>query len=121
MKWKEKVIIILIIFILLSFIKFFTAKIGYQGDPTIALVLKSTPTISNSYLMKGEENSTYIYNKMPAWYTQRKYKVIAGDEHGFTGEMLYNFVIFSWWILSIGLLIRSLKLVSLHIGKRANL
>jgi len=102
---KSNLKILIITFVLLSIVKFFTAKVGYSGDPTVSLVIKSTPTIGNSFIMKGEEHDKNADNYSATWFTERKYKVITGDESGFTGEVLYDLIIISLWILGFGLLI----------------
>jgi len=103
MNKRKKLIGILTIFILLSIIKFFTAKVGLLGDPTVYLVIKPNPTISNSFMMKGLETRTEKYEG--TWYYEGKYKVITGDEMGFSGEALYDLLIVAWWFLGIGIVI----------------
>jgi len=102
---KSNLKVLIITFVLLSIVKFFTAKVGYSGDPTVSLVIKSTPTIGNSFIMKGEEHAKNVDSYSSSWFTERKYKVITGDESGFSGEILYDVLIISWWILGFGLLI----------------
>ena len=94
---------LLIIFLMLTIIKFFTAKVGLLSDPTVQLVIKSNPTFSNSFIMKGEDNKTNRDKYKGTWYYEGKYKVITGDESGFKGESVYNLLIFAWWISGIGM------------------
>ena len=103
MNKKNKVIILLTAFIILSFIKFFTAKVGLLGEPTVQLVIKTNPTILNSYIMNGEDNQVNREKYKETWYYEKNYKVITGDESGFTGEYLYNSIIVAWWMLVIGM------------------
>lgn len=88
---------------ILTIIKLFTAKVGLLGDPTIQLVVKPNPTISNSYIMKGEDNNTNREKYKGTWYYEGRYGVIASDEAGFAGESLYDLLIICWWILTIGM------------------
>lgn len=96
---KKNLTILLTLFIILSFVKFFTAKVGLLGDPTVQLVIKPNPTISNSFIMKGEDNQVNREKYEGTWYYERNYKVITGDESGFAGESLYDLLIITWWIL----------------------
>jgi hypothetical protein len=100
---KKKLTILLTLLIILSFVKLFTAKVGLLGDPTVQLVIKSNPTISNSFIMKGEDSETNRKKYEETWYYERNYKVITGDESGFAGESFYNVLIIAWWILVIGM------------------
>jgi hypothetical protein len=100
---KKKLIIFITFFIVLSFVKLFTAKVGLLGDPTVQLVIKSNPTISNSFIMKGEENEANRKKYEGTWYYERNYKFITGDEAGFAGESFYDLLIIAWWILVIGM------------------
>ena len=103
MNKRKKITILLIAFVILSFIKLFTAKVGLLGDPTVQLVIKTNPTISNSFIMKGEDNQVNRQKYTGTWYYEKNYKVITGDESGFTGELFYNLIIISWWIIVIGM------------------
>ena len=101
---KNKLKGLLAIFIMFSIFKFFTAKVGLLGDPTVLLVIKSNPTVSNSFIMKGEDNQVSRGKYEGTWYYEGKYNVITGDEMGFTGESVYDLLIIAWWISAIGLL-----------------
>ena len=102
-KKKETIILLTIIFLILTFVKLFTAKVGLLGDPTVLLVLKANPTISNTFQMTGEDNQVNREKYEGTWYYNGKYKVlIPGDEGKFSGELIYDFVIAVWWILLIG-------------------
>jgi hypothetical protein len=98
---KKKLIILLSLFIILSLVKLFTAKVGLLGDPTVQLVIKPNPTISNSFIMKGEDSQTNRTKYEGTWYYEGNYKVIMGDESGFAGESFYNLLIIVWWIFVI--------------------
>lgn len=95
--------ILIILFVILSFIKFFTAKVGLLADPTLQLVVKPNPTISNTFHIKGEDNISTREKYEGTWYYEGKYKVIAADESGFAGEPIYDVLIIAWWILLGGL------------------
>lgn len=75
--------ILLTTFLMLSSTKIFTAKVGVLGDPTVQLVLKLNPTISNYFIMKGEDNQANREKYLGTWYYEGKYKVIASNESGF--------------------------------------
>lgn len=108
--------VLLTVFIILSIIKFFTAKVGLLGDPTVQLVIKPNLTFSNSFIMKGEDNQTNREKYEGTWYHEGKYKIIAGDEAGFKGELFYNFLIVAWWIIGIGISIYMLVIRIKSIG-----
>lgn len=103
MSKTRKLKVLLTTFVILSIIKFFTAKVGLLGDPTVQLVVKSNPTISNSFFMKGEDNQLNREKYEGTWYYEGKYKGITGDESGFKGEAFYNLLIGAWWILGMGI------------------
>lgn len=105
MNKKKKIILLLTIFIILSFIKFFTAKVGMLGDSTVQLVLKLNPTTSNSFIMKGEDNEVNRGKYKGTWQYEQNYKVITGDESGFAGEYVYDLVIIAWWVYTIVMII----------------
>lgn len=94
---------LLITFAILSIIKFFSAKVGLLGDPTVQLVIKPNPTLSNSFMMKGEDNELNRQKYEGTWYYEGRYRVITGDESGFMGEAFYDMLIGVWWILCIGI------------------
>ncbi|KMT21806.1 hypothetical protein [Clostridium cylindrosporum] len=106
---NENLKILITVFMILTIIKIFTAKVGLLGDPTIQLVVKPNLTISNSYIMKGEDNHINREKYKGTWYYEGKYSVITGDEAGFPGESLYDLLIICWWILIIGIPIYIIK------------
>lgn len=103
MVMNKRLKVVLIAFIILSIVKFFTAKVGLLGDPTVQLVVKAKPTISNSFMMTGEENQANREKYKGEWYSQGQYIAITGDEGGFSGESLYDLLIYTWWILLGGI------------------
>lgn len=105
MNKKNKIKLLLAIFIMLSIFKFFTAKVGLLGDPSTLLVIKSNPTLSNSFIMSGEDNQVSRGKYEGTWYYEGKYNVITGDEMGSPVESVYDLLIIAWWISVIGLLI----------------
>ncbi|WP_010243571.1 hypothetical protein [Acetivibrio cellulolyticus] len=111
-KWFK---FLLVSFICLTIIKLFTAKVGLLGDPTEQLVIKPYPTIFNEYYMKGEENEANILKYKGTWYFEGKYYTITGDEAGFNGEKVYDFMMHVWWMLGAGII---LVMVSDNINKR---
>ena len=101
-KWFKSLIVF---FIFLTIIKLFTAKVGLLGDPTVQLVIKSNPTISNEFIMMGEETEANILKYKGTWFYEKKYYVLTGDEMGFSGEKAYDVMIFSWWLLGAGMIL----------------
>ena len=101
-KWFKSLIVF---FIFLTIIKLFTAKVGLIGDPTVLLVIKPNPTISNEFIMMGEETEANILKYKGTWFYEKKYYVLTGDEMGFSGENVYDVMIFLWWLLGVGMIL----------------
>jgi len=95
----------LAIFLMLTIIKFSTAKVGLLGDPTIKLVIRPNISVTNSFIMKGENNLVNREKYAGTWYYEGRYKVITGDEMGFSGERIYDLIIIAWWFFAGGLLL----------------
>lgn len=104
----------------LTLIKLFTAKVGLLADPTEKLVIKLYPTIGNTFQMLGEENTANIEKYKGTWYFEGKYMTLLADEHGFMGEGIYSFIILTWWLMSLLLVVYLVyRLVKNHNYKRA--
>lgn len=86
---------------LLTMVKLFTAKVGALADPTVKLVLKTYPTLGNSFSMPGEENAANMAKYQGTWYYDGRYTTLLADEHGFPGEFLYTLLIACWWFFTI--------------------
>lgn len=69
------------------------------------LVIKPYPTISNSFIMGGEENEVNRQKYIGTWYYERKYLAISKTDEQLAGEPIYDFIIASWWVMAFGLII----------------
>lgn len=115
---KATVLILLMAtYLLLSAFKLFTGVVVGPGDPTVRLVAKGFPTISNYWHMAGEESTARAVYR-GTWYFKGNYLVITADEHGFTGETAYWFFIKVWWLVTWGIALYSLGLVCFLVFKR---
>lgn len=98
-------------YIVLTFVKFFTANIYLvrEEDPTI--YFKFSPTLFNTFL-SGGDSSVYqqFYSEIYPWYANRQYWEIFHSPGGMQTiiEILYNSIIAAWWICSILLILYSL-------------
>lgn len=101
MKTNKKALII--IYIILTFIKFFTMRIDKvrEEDPTI--YFKFYPTVENSIIGVVEDGELKDYfNIKYSWYEKNQYWEIchsAGGLQEFT-EYFYKTLIALWWISS---------------------
>ena len=71
-----------------------------MADPTVKLVIKAYPTISNTFNVYGEQTPSNIRNYIGKWYFEGKYIYLIGNEGKFTGETLYYILISFWWIMA---------------------
>ena len=99
----------LIIFLMLSIMKFFTAKVGLSASPTTLLVIRPNISVTNSFIIKGEGPQFNKGKYTETWYYEGRYKVITGDEIGFSGESIYDLLILLWWFFAAGLLFYALS------------
>jgi len=89
-----------IVYVSMSFIKLFTAKVGSFADPTERLVLKFYPTIGNTFNIYGEDYIKALTRYAGTWYFEGRYLSLLADEHGFAGEEIYYLIITLWWVLT---------------------
>ena len=92
------------IYIILSFVKLFTANVYHvrEEDPTI--YFKFYPSIENKFLPCGEsEQLKEYYNNKYSWYKNNQYWEIFHSPGGMQDviEILYDFIIALWWIISV--------------------
>lgn len=101
-------LILLVLFIPLAYIKATTAGIQVKYDTTFSIVK------TYKYFRL---NNFYTYDiKKPGfdkdtWYFNKDYEVLHADE--FTGRhsYIYKFLIFSWWAIGIILIVQIMKLI----------
>jgi hypothetical protein len=96
---------IIIIYVILTVIKLFTARIDHvrEEDPTI--YFKFVPTISNVFL-RGGDTSGYreMYESRHSWYKNMQYWEICHGNNSSTFNFVYETLIFLWWLASAGLI-----------------
>ena len=89
------IICIALIFAVLSYIKFYTARVSFSEDVTVSIVkTDSIQLISNIHRIEREE---VPYN----WADEYGFKVLYADEMGHTWEIVHTFIIILWWIMLI--------------------
>ncbi|MDQ2087444.1 hypothetical protein RBH29_13510 [Herbivorax sp. ANBcel31] len=90
-------IIILSIYILLTFIKLFVGIVRPMGGTTDYLVIKRYPTIKNEWTL-GEDTQANREKHMGRWYYEGKYTIIAQGELSVIGDRAVPFLAKIWWI-----------------------
>lgn len=108
-------LILLVLFIPLTYIKATTAGIQVKYDTTFSIVKTDKYFRLNNFYIYDIEKPGFDND---TWYFNKNYKVLNADE--FTGKhsYIYKLLIFSWWsiriilIVQIRKLIKALKLVS---------
>jgi len=95
----------IILFTILSYVKFYTTQVSFSSDPTVAIVTTSNiQLLSNNYKISA---SDLPYN----WYDNYGFKILKADETGHIWQSIHSFVIILWWISLVYLLI-----IAVYIG-----
>ena len=98
---KNLILIFVTFFTLISYIKFYTAKISFNNDITVAIVkTRKVQLFKNSKLVGDGYND---FN----WYSNQGYDFIYGDEKGNVHEWLYLMIITLWWMILFAFIILS--------------
>ena len=103
MSKKLRSILFWIFYVLLTVVKLFTGVVVGLGDPTYILAVKAYPTIKNFWSM-GEETAVNIARHQGTWYFEKRYWLLSANENGFSGDIIYHFLILLWWIMTIVIL-----------------
>ena len=108
------IVCIIVVFCLLSYVKFYTAQISFINDPTISIVkTKNIQWISNTHKIdKGDVS----YN----WYDDYGYKILYADEIGHKWQRIHSFAIALWWIIIFASILLSISLVYKKIRMNKN-
>lgn len=101
---------ILIVYIIFTLVKLFTAKIDFQVEEAPYIVLKAYPTITNT-IRTGEDSYLEKYWDQDAWYAKGKYVILLKTSGNVFISKLYEIIIYLWWILSAILLCLIIKKV----------
>ncbi len=91
----------IIVYIMSTIIKLFTAQIGFDAETGPMIVIKSTPTIGNIYYTDAD-----IHNKSLK-FKGNFYKVYTADKYLFW-IILYDILILLWWCSSIFIIFRKI-------------
>ena len=104
MPHKYKVIagLAVLLMVLVLFLKLFTAVATQKGDPSVALIVKPSPSLNNQLILQEHEN---IFD----------YTVILFDENSFIGEDIYHALNGSLWIV---LLVLGAAAIAFAISRR---
>lgn len=88
-----KLVMVIGLFIGLSYIKFFTAEISFTNDPTVAIIrTNDIQLLNNSY-------------KINYWNELNDYVILYADEMGHLWQYIYSFIIKLWWVSTFSILI----------------
>lgn len=107
MRCFKKVIIIciIIVFIILSYFKFYTVRVSFSHDPTVAIVkTENIQWFSNTYKIEKELIS---YN----WYDDYGFEIIYADEMGNIWQTIHSIGIIIWWIMAIYIVFNLKKII----------
>ena len=105
MSKKLRPILFWIFYVLLTVVKLFTGVVVGLGDPTYSLVVKAFPSIKNLWSM-GEETAVNIARHQGTWYFEKRYWLLSANENGFSGDLIYHFLILVWWLVTLIILIK---------------
>lgn len=92
-----------IFYVILSIVKFFTARVDLQTEESPLIILKLYPSIKNIFL--GGDVEIAYYKKTYTWFKQQLYITLISTNDYFFGVKIYDIVIVAWWIISGCLLI----------------
>ncbi|MBL8150371.1 MAG: hypothetical protein JNN15_10645 [Blastocatellia bacterium] len=68
-------------------VKLFTVEAHYSDDPTVSLLIRSSPSLDNYLIIKKELPTNIVY-------------VLVSDENDYIGSSLYWLVVSFGWIVS---------------------
>jgi hypothetical protein len=95
--------LIIVIYLILTIIKFFTANIYTQIEENPTIYFKLHPTITNTF--NGSDRAIEYYNEKYTWYEKGHYWVLF-HSNGFEGTaFIYSVLIASWWVMSAGFIV----------------
>lgn len=90
---KLLTICLVVVFILLSYIKFFTLQVSFSNDPTVAIVkTKDIQWGDNTYKI---DKDSLPYN----WYDDYGFKILKSDEMANEWQWFHSFMITIWWVM----------------------
>lgn len=99
---------IITVYVVLSIIKFFTARIDFQIEEGPIIVAKFYPALRNIFY--GGDRCIERYNQQYIWYKEKLYVDLL-HTHDFV--WLYDTLIYIWWIATISFIIYlALKLLT---------
>lgn len=103
---KLVTVYLVVVFIILSYIKFFTLQVSFSNDPTVAIVkTQSIQWGNNTYKI---DKDVLPYN----WYDDYGFKILKADEMGYGWQYFHSFMITIWWIMLISLVeFNTIKLI----------
>lgn len=105
--------IFIIIFTILSYFKFYTIRVSFNNDPTVAIVrTKDIQLLSNTYKIT---NSNLPYN----WYDDYGFKFLYADEMGHMWQKLHSSIIMLWWIGLVYILVIGIIIVIKRLRNRS--
>ena len=95
-----------VFYIILSFIKFFTARVDFQIEEGPFIILKPYPSIKNIFF--GSDAAITYYERIYSWYKQRLYITLIPTKGDFFCVGVYDIVVMTWWTISACLIVYAL-------------
>lgn len=89
---------IVVIYIVLTLIKFFTAEIYTQREEDPTIYFKPYPTVSNIFL--GSDIHHTEYRRKYTWFEKGCFWEICHGNSVKLVSYIYRTIIFLWWVLS---------------------
>ena len=103
---KPIIICIFLLFIILSYFKFYTVQVSFSNDPTVSIVkTKYIQWFDNSYRI---DKDMLPYN----WYDDYGFKILYADEMGHTLQYVHSFIIILWWIMLLYIGFNLIKIIN---------
>ena len=103
---KRIIICIFVLFIILSYFKFYTVRVSFSNDPTVSIVkTQDIQWAGNTYRI---DKDTLPYN----WYDDYKFKILYADEMGDNLQYVHSFIIILWWIMLLYMGFNLIKKIS---------
>ncbi|WP_291648409.1 hypothetical protein [Clostridium sp.] len=100
---------IVIIFAILSYIKFYTVQVKFSNDPTVAIIKTDNIKLLSSHNTITKESISYD------WYKEYG-ELLYADEMGYKWQRIHSLSIISWWVM----LFYIISLIAMNLIKKRN-
>lgn len=93
-KKRILLLVLIILFFPLSFLKLFSARITYVGDPVSMIIFSDHAIVKNHYNFDGE----YLKANDGYWHFERDYLILSSYKVRKGFALIYDILLCSWWI-----------------------